>query len=598
MRLGALDLSIVALFLAAAFAIGAASARRAGRDTESFFLSGRRMPWWLLGLSMVATTFSTDTPNLVTDLVRRHGVAGNWVWWAFLLTGMLTTFVFARLWRRSGVLTDLEFYEIRYSGRAATVLRGFRALYLGIVVNVLIMGAVSLAAVKIGAVLLGWSPLTTLLGAMTLTALFSALGGFRGVVLSDLLLFVTAMVGAVVAAVVALSRPEVGGLSGLIAHPALSDKLRLVPELGLPGSAGWPLLFATFLVPLAVQWWAAWYPGSEPGGGGYVAQRMLAARDERHAALASLLFSGVHYAMRPWPWILVALASLIVFPDLDALAARFPEVPADKIGHDLAYPAMLTFLPAGWLGLVVASLAAAYVSTISTHLNWGASYLVHDVWRRFVRPSASEREGVFVGRLVTVASMALAGAFALALGSALEAFAILLQVGAGTGLLYVLRWLWWRINAWSEIAAMTASVVVAIYLQLIHPRAFPALALDTSSAFLLGVAVTTLVWLVVTLATPPTERAVLEGFVRRVRPIGPGWRRILHGAGDPGALPAALAASALGSLAVFGVLLGTGLLLYGRLGGAAALFGLAVVSALPLPRLWRRLSNAPQEDPS
>ncbi|HSR40576.1 MAG TPA: hypothetical protein VLL48_00350, partial [Longimicrobiales bacterium] len=358
MQLTAQDWAVIVAYGAVALALGLAFARRAGEGTESFFLAGRKLPWWLLGTSMVATTFSTDTPNLVTDLVRTGGVSQNWVWWAFLLTGMLTVFFFARLWRRSGVLTDLGFYELRYAGRPAAFLRGFRAVYLGVFFNVMIMAAVTLAAIKIGGVLLGVGKYEVVLWAGAVTVLYSATSGLWGVVVTDLLLFVVSMVGSLAAAWYALAHPEVGGLDGLLSHPRVSGSLSLLPDFSDGRTA-----LAAFVVPLAVQWWSTWYPGAEPGGGGYVAQRMLAARDEGEALQATLWFNVAHYALRPWPWILVGLASLVVFPTLESIAVAFPQLDPGILGHDLAYPAMLTFLPAGLLGLVVASLAAAYMST-------------------------------------------------------------------------------------------------------------------------------------------------------------------------------------------------------------------------------------------
>ncbi|MBW3553999.1 MAG: Na+:solute symporter, partial [Gemmatimonadetes bacterium] len=434
MNLSALDWAIVGLYLTFALVIGLVASRRAGRDTRQFFLSGRSMPWWLLGVSMVATTFSADTPNLVTDIVRQGGVSGNWVWWAFLLTGMLTVFVYARLWRRAGVMTDLEFYEIRYGGKPAAFLRGFRALYLGVFFNIMIMATVTLAAIKIAGVLLGVSPLVAILVTGGVTVVFSALGGLTGVLLTDFFLFITALAGSIAAAVVAVGHPDVGGLEALFSNPALAGKLSILPDFTDP-AAFVPL----FVIPLAVQWWSVWYPGSEPGGGGYIAQRMLSARDETDATAATLFFNVAHYAVRPWPWILVGLASLVVFPTVESIGEAFPAVAPSLLGHDLAYPAMLTFMPAGLLGLVVASLAAAYMSTMSTHLNWGSSYVVHDFWRRFVDPAATEARLVAVGRITTVVLMVLAALVALWLRNALQAFQILLQIGAGTGLLFILR---------------------------------------------------------------------------------------------------------------------------------------------------------------
>ncbi len=546
MILANIDLAVLAAYFGVTLFIGLWVARKAGSSSSEFFLSGRSMPWWLLGMSMVATTFSTDTPNLVADITRTSGVAGNWVWWAFLLTGMLTTFVYAALWRRSGVLTDVEFYEIRYSGKAAAFLRGFRALYLGVFFNVMVMASVTLAAIKIGAVILHWSALQTVGVALLVTVIFSTAGGLRGVLLTDSLLFVVAMTGSIAAAVVAVRHPAVGGLGELMRNPAVADRLDLLPDFTDPTA-----LVPMFLIPIAVQWWAAWYPGAEPGGGGYIAQRMLAAKTESHATGATLFFNVAHYALRPWPWILVALASLVVFPDLESLRETFPHVDPSVVRDDLAYPAMLTFLPAGLLGLVVGSLAAAYMSTISTHLNWGSSYVVNDFYRRFVRPEATEKELVRVGRVSTVTLVVLAAALALQLENALQAFQILLQIGAGTGLLFLLRWFWWRINAWSEISAMVISFLVAMGFFIQHKlesrqiedlvsqgmeRAAAAAQVGRMPAWqelLVGVAVTTIGWILVTLVTRPTEDSVLISFYRLTRPGGPGWSRIVAKAADP-----------------------------------------------------------------
>jgi solute:Na+ symporter, SSS family len=591
MRLTTVDWLIVAAYFAAALAIGAWAARRAGRDTGQYFLSGRAMPWWLLGISMVATTFSTDTPNLVTDIVRQHGVAGNWVWWAFLLTGMLTVFVYARLWRRAGVMTDLEFYEIRYGGRPAAFLRGFRAIYLGVFFNVVIMATVTLAAIKIAGVLLGVPPIWTIMVAGGVTVAFAALGGLTGVLLTDFLLFFTALAGSIAAAVVAVGHPDVGGLGGLLTSPEVAGRLSILPDFTDP-AAFVPL----FIIPLAVQWWSVWYPGAEPGGGGYVAQRMLSARDETAATAATLLFNVAHYAVRPWPWILVALASLVVFPTLDSIQEAFPGIGPGILGHDLAYPAMLTFLPAGLLGLVVASLAAAYMSTMSTHLNWGASYVVHDVWRRFVQPAASERRLVLLGRLTTLLLMALAAALALWLTAALQAFQILLQIGAGTGLLFILRWFWWRINAYSELTAMIVSFLVAFWLELVQPRLFPDLVPLASTRLVIGVAITTTAWVLVTFLTPPVDDATLRRFYRIARPGGAGWAPVARravAAGDPlpdpardWTVPRGILAMTAGVLAVYAALFATGYWIYGRWSVAAPLTVLAVAAAVALARIW------------
>ncbi|MCP3961594.1 MAG: Na+:solute symporter [bacterium] len=593
MHLQPIDWAMVVTFIGFTLVVGIVVARRASSSASEFFLSGRNMPWWLLGVSMVATTFSTDTPNLVTDIVRTNGVAGNWVWWAFLLTGMLTTFVYARLWRRSGVETDVGFYELRYSGPLAAFLRGFRAVYLGAFFNVMIMASVTLAAIKIGGALLGLDAATTVLIACTITVAYCMLGGLTGVILTDFVQFGIAMFGSVAAAWYALSRPEVGGLSGLLGHPEIQDRLTLVPDVASP-----EIFVSLLVIPLAVQWWSVWYPGAEPGGGGYVAQRMLAAKSEGHAQGATLLFNVAHYALRPWPWILVALSSLLVFPDLASLRAAFPGVEESVVRHDMAYAAMLTFLPAGLLGLVVASLIAAYMSTISTHLNWGASYLVHDVYKRFVAPEASERRLVLVGRLSTVALMMVAGLISLWLENALQAFQILLQIGAGTGLLFLLRWFWWRVNAASELTAMIVSFLVAFYFQFVHARMF-GLELAAWQQLVIGVGVTTVAWLAVALAGTPTDEDVLRSFYRTIRPGGRGWAAVRRRAAadgevlpdDASGLSLGIACMVLGSVAVYSALFATGLFLYGDVAPASGLAVLSVASALAIFRLWGRRSS-------
>ena len=576
MTLTTLDWTIVGAYFALSLAVGIWASKQAGKDTKSFFLAGRNMPWWLLGVSMVATTFSTDTPNLVTDLVRQNGVSGNWVWWAFLLTGMLTVFVYAKLWHRSGVLTDIEFYELRYSGKAAAFLRGFRALYLGLVFNVLVMGAVSLAAVKFGEIVLGWPGWLTLLIACSITLSYSTLGGLKAVIITDFVQFSLAMVGSIWAMIYILGLEQIGGLSNLITHANVVDKLALIPDLSDPDI--WvPIL----LVPLAVQWWASYYPGSEPGGGGYIAQRMFSAKDEKNAVSATLFFNVAHYALRPWPWILIALSSLIVFPELSDIQNAFPNLPADKLGHDVAYPAMLTLLPTGLLGLVAASLIAAFMSTISTQLNLGASYLVNDFYHRFIKPDASEKQLVNVGRLFTVLSIILGGGLGLFLTSAGQAFTLLLMIGAGTGMIYILRWFWWRINAYTEIVAMVSSLCIAFYFNFI----------DQSFAgwekIVIGAILTTVVWIVATYFTPPDNEETLQNFVKKVNPGGPGWSKYSHGvSSEPWPVPNGILCMILGCSAVYGVLLGVGQLIYGEPLGYT-LIGLAGVSAFGLTRLWK-----------
>ena len=585
MRLDAFDWTVVAAYGAIALIVGLYFARRAGKGTAEFFLSGRKLPWWMLGTSMVATTFSTDTPNLVTDLVRTGGVSQNWLWWAFLITGMCTVFFYAKLWRRSGVFTDMGFYELRYSGKPAAFLRGFRALYLGVFFNVMIMATVTLAAIKIGGVLLGIDKYTTVLIAGTITVIYSATSGLWGVVVTDLLLFVIAMVGALAAAYYALAQPEVGELTGLVSHPEIAGKLALLPDF-----TDWKVAVPVFVVPIAVQWWATWYPGSEPGGGGYVAQRMLASRNETESMKATLWFNIAHYALRPWPWILVALASLAVYPTLDSLAAAFPNVDPSILKHDLAYPAMLVFLPHGLLGLVVASLAAAYMSTISTHLNWGASYVVDDFYRRFLVPDRDERHYVAVARLATVGLIVLALLVSLWLQNALQAFQILLQIGAGTGMIFLLRWFWWRINAWSEISAMVISFAVAVWFQFGH-EAVGLPALHPSLQLVIGVALTTAVWLGVTFATAPTDTATLQDFYDRIRPFGRGWARVIQIDDTPagGSVTAALICWLLGCVVVYSALFGTGYMLYGRSGSGSIFLAASALAAVGLFRTLPRV---------
>jgi len=576
MTLTTLDWTIVFAYFTLSLAVGIWASKQAGKDTKSFFLAGRNMPWWLLGVSMVATTFSTDTPNLVTDLVRQNGVSGNWVWWAFLLTGMLTVFVYAKLWHRSGVLTDIEFYELRYSGKAAAFLRGFRALYLGLVFNVLVMGAVSLAAVKFGEIVLGWPGWLTLTLACSITLAYSTLGGLKAIIITDFVQFSLAMIGSIWAMIYILGLEQIGGLSNLIAHANVVDKLALIPDLSDPD-----IWIPILLVPLAVQWWASYYPGSEPGGGGYIAQRMFSAKDEKNAVSATLFFNVAHYALRPWPWILIALSSLIVFPELSDIKAAFPNLPADKLGHDVAYPAMLTLLPSGLLGLVAASLIAAFMSTMSTQLNLGASYLVNDFYHRFIKPDASEKHLVNVGRLFTIISIILGGGLGLFLTSAGQAFTLLLMIGAGTGMIYILRWFWWRINAYTEIVAMVSSLCIAFYYNFI----------DQSFAgwekIVFGAILTTVVWVVATYLTPPDDEETLQNFVKKVNPGGPGWSKYSQGvSSEPWPVPNGILCMILGCIAVYSVLLGVGQLIYGEPLGLI-LIGLAGVSAFGLTRLWK-----------
>ncbi len=574
MEIAALDWAIIGAYFLLALGVGIWASRVVGNSAAGFFLAGRNMPWWLLGISMVATTFSTDTPNLVTGLVREQGVSGNWGWWAFLLTGMLTVFVYARLWRRSGVMTDIEFYELRYGGKPAAVLRGFRALYLGLVFNVLVMGTVSLAAIKLGGILLGWPGWLTLLVTGAITLLYSTLGGLRAVILTDFVQFILAMIGSVWACWYILNLDAVGGLDALLANADVASKTSMFPAMDDP--AQWvPIL----LVPLAVQWWASYYPGAEPGGGGYIAQRMFSAKDESHAVGATLLFNVAHYALRPWPWILIALASIVVFPTLEDLQAAFPNIPADKIGHDLAYPAMLSLLPEGLLGLVAASLLAAFMSTMSTQLNLGASYLVNDFWVRFMRPNATDAEQVRAGRLATVVSLILGSGLGLLLTDAGQAFNLLLLIGAGTGGLFILRWFWWRINAWTELVAMGGSLVVAGYFTFVHDG-LDIVELAAHEKLIWGSLLTTLVWVVATYLTPPESDKTLTAFVEKVNPGGPGWKRWASaGVTAPWPVPRGILSMVLGCTGVYAALIATGSWLYGDASSAMLLLAVAACSA-------------------
>lgn len=571
-----ISLSIVISFLPAIFFW-----RRAGQSTAEFFTSGRAAPWWLIGISMVATTFSTDTPNLITNMVRERGVAENWLWWSFLLTGMLTVFVYARLWRRSGVLTDLEFYEIRYSGRAAKVLRGFRAIYLGLFFNCMIIATVNLAAAKIASVVLGWPMDRTLIVCGIMTIFFASVSGLWGVLVTDSLQFTFTMSGTFAVTWFALKQPAVGGLSGLLAKVPVKT-LAILPDF-----SDWSVALAVFIIPLTVQWWSVWYPGAEPGGGSYIAQRMLASRSEKDAVTGTLLFNVLHYAMRPWPWILTALASTLVFPSLHDISATFPYVDPSLIGNDLAYPAMMRFLPAGFLGLVVAGTLAAYRSTVETHLNWGTSYLVHDFYRRFVKPGKSEKHYVMVGRLTTAALMVCAGLLTYALGTAKDAFDLILSVGAGTGLIYLLRWFWWRVSAWSEIAAMASSFIVAVGFFIAHKNGYE---VASHIALLATVGITTVVWVAATFLAPATDRATLLRFYELVRPSGSGWTAIRAASGKQPA-PDSLAQGMLGWLCgccfVYSGLFGTGSFLYGRYPQFGAWLVVFVVSGVGVWQVLR-----------
>lgn len=600
MNLSVLDYSIIAGFFSIVLIIGIVVSKKSGQSSAEYFLSGRSMPWWLLGFSMVATTFSTDTPNLVTDIVRTNGVSGNWVWWAFLLTGLLTVFVYAKLWRRSNVATDMEFYELRYGGKPAHFLRWFRAFYLGVLFNVMAMSAVTLAAIKIGQVMLGLDPVFTVLVAGSITVLFSAVGGFRGVIYTDFVLFFVAIAGAVGAAYYLVNIPEVGGLEALLAHENVSDKLSILPDF-----SDTEALIGILIIPLAVQWWSAWYPGAEPGGGGYIAQRMLAAKNENHAIGATFFFNIMHYALRPWPWILVALASMVVYPDLLSIQTAFPNVAADKLGNDLAYSAMLTKLPSGLLGLVMASLGAAYMSTISTHLNWGSSYIVNDVYKLEIQPNATEKQLVMVGRIATVLLMVASGFLALTLTNALQLFDIILMFGAGTGLIFILRWFWWRINAWSEISAMIVSGVLSILFNFgsLGTTFFGGDGLEgifpSWAKFPVVVLLTSIVWIAVTFLTSPEREETLDRFYKQTQPGGPGWKIQQEKAISEGQLkpqewsvPSGILAMILGAILVYGCMFATGNWIYGNYTLASGLTLAVIVAGVLLLKVWKTLKKS------
>ena len=597
MQITALDWIIIFLFFAISLGIGIYVSKSSSKSANEYFLSGRSMPWWLLGLSMVATTFSTDTPNLVTDIVRSNGVSGNWVWWAFLITGLLTVFVYAKLWRKSNVSTDLEFYELRYGGKPASFLRKFRSIYLGIIFNVITMSAVTLAAIKIGSIMLGLEPWQTVITAGLVTVTFSAIGGFKGVVYTDVILFFVAMGGAIGAAVYLVNLPEVGGIESLLSNENVINKISILPDFNDAEA-----LIALLIIPLAVQWWSSWYPGAEPGGGGYIAQRMFAAKNENHAIGATFFFNIMHYALRPWPWILVALASLVVFPDLESIQNAFPNITQDKLGNDLAYPAMLTKLPTGLLGIVLASLISAYMSTISTQLNWGSSYIVYDFYQTQINPDATQKQLVAVGRISTVLLMVLSTLLALLLQNAIQLFNLLLVFGAGTGLIFILRWFWWRINAWSEITAMLASGLISLFLAIpsIKTSLFGLNGMMPGWAeFPFVVFVTTTLWLIVTYLTPSESTSVLRSFYKKIQPGGPGWSKIVEEAkndsediireNESWTVPSGIIAMLLGCIMIYSIMFSTGYFIYGSYKLAIPLLVLAVISGLYLIKVWKKI---------
>ncbi len=575
MILTTLDYSIIIGFFILSLLIGIWASKSAGKNSAEFFLSGRNMPWWLLGVSMVATTFAADTPGLVTELVRKNGVSGNWVWWAMLLTGMLTVFFYAKLWRKSGITTDLEFYELRYSGKIAGFLRGFRAIYLGVVFNIITMAGVCLAGAKIANILLGISQGQMLLYSSIIVVIYSSLGGLKGVLLTDFVQFLIAMIGSVWATIYIVNLPEINGLSNLLTHPNVSEKLAMFPDF-----SNTEALITLFIIPFAVQWWSTWYPGAEPGGGGYIAQRMLAAKDEKNATWATLFFNFAHYALRPWPWIIVGLASLIVFPSLSSMNQAFPSLSTEMQGHDVAYAAMITYLPAGLLGIVLTSLIAAFMSTISTQLNWGSSYLVNDFYSRFINTDASEKQKVIVGRISTILLMLCAALFSFYLQSAKDVFDLLLQIGAGTGLLFILRWFWNRINPYSEIAAMAISFIIALFFFINGKLETPIIEIAGYWQLIIGVLITTIGWVIVTLITKPTDKETINKFEAL----------IFEGEDKFKNIGIKIVGFITGTIGVYSFLFATGNWIYGRTTLAIILSILTLLCVFILQKIWKRIS--------
>ena len=600
MNLSPLDYGIIFGFFILSLLIGLWASKSAGKSSSEFFLSGRNMPWWLLGVSMVATTFAADTPGLVTELVRKNGVSGNWVWWAMLLTGMLTVFFYAKLWRKSGISTDLEFYELRYSGKMASFLRGFRAIYLGVIFNIITMAGVCLAGAKIGTILLGISQSEMLLYSSIIVVIYSSLGGLKGVLLTDFVQFLIAMIGSVWATIYIVNLPEIDGLSNLLTHPNVSDKLAMFPDF-----SNTEALITLFIIPLAVQWWSVWYPGAEPGGGGYIAQRMLAAKDEKNATWATLFFNFAHYALRPWPWIIVGLASLVIFPSLESMNQAFPSLSSEMQGHDVGYAAMMTYLPAGLLGIVLTSLIAAFMSTISTQLNWGSSYIVFDFYKQQINPEATEKQMVAVGRISTIVLMVLSALLALTLQNAFEVFDLLVTFGAGTGLVFILRWFWWRINSWSEITAMFASGIISILMVKTDLGDFlfaPETGLMPEWAnYPFVVVITTAIWMTVTFMTPPESKETLRSFYRKIQPGGPGWAKVVDNAqrdnveivkpGEKWSVPSGITAMILGVVLIYSIMFATGYWIYGRTISALVISAIALISGFLLIKVWGRMKE-------
>ncbi|MCQ2914170.1 MAG: Na+:solute symporter [Alphaproteobacteria bacterium] len=572
MNLNPIDIGIIVSFLVITFIIGFSTTHSSGKNKEEFFLGGRSMPWWLLGFSMVATTFSVDTPNLVTNLVRTGGVSSNWSWWAMLPGGMLTVFLYANLWRRSEVLTDIEFYELRYSGKLATFLRKFRTVFIGLFFTIISIANITLALIKVCGVVLNFSPILTIVIAMGITTAFSAAGGLKGVLLSDMLLFVLAMIASVVSAIFVVNLPEIGGLSTMIQKLAQSPEN--VNKMGIVSFGSVSDFISMFLIPISLVWWSVWYAGAEPGGGSFVAQRMLAAKDENHAVKATLFFNILHYSIRPWPWMLVALASLVLYPNHEALVLALKGVvPEHQIGADVAYSLMINKIPHGWLGLVITSMVAAYVSTLSTLLNLSSGYFVNDLYVRFINPAASSKKQVFVGRFVTVVIAVLSAVFSLFLNNALDVFQFLLSFGAGTGLIFMLRWFWWRINALSELIAMISAFVFSIYFTFVHQHIFPNVEISWAFSLVLQTILVTICWVVAAYLGPKTDKDTLIKFYKKTKPAGYGWNYVIKLAKEENIdvevskkslLKKSVFAAFCGTVMIYSILFLSGEFIYGR----------------------------------
>lgn len=564
--MAASDYIIILIYFIISISIGIYYSRRAGKSTQEFFLSGRNLPWYLAGISMVATTFAADTPLAVTELVSKNGVAGNWIWWNFAFGGMLTVFFFARLWRRAGIMTEVEFAEIRYSGKPAKFLRGFRALYLGLFMNVIIIGWVNKAMASILQGIFGIDESTVLIyvfGCMVLVAIYSALSGLWGVVVTDAFQFIIAMLGCIILAVIVVNSPQIGGIEGLKSNlpDYVFDFFPVVSDV--PSAAGTlAMSFFSFLAYIGIIWWASWYPGAEPGGGGYVAQRMMSAKDEKHSLFATLFFQIAHYAIRPWPWIIVGLCAIILYPDLSE---------AQK-GLGFIY-AMRDFLPAGLKGLLVAAFFAAYMSTIATQLNWGTSYIINDFYRRFVKSGKDEKHYVKSSRITTLILMLISIFVTLFINRISGAWEFIIECGAGVGLVLILRWFWWRINAWSEISAMITPFIIFPILKSLG-IVFP------YSLFII-VPGTTIVWLTVTYLTKPTSDEVLISFYKKIHPGGIMWKKISDQLPDVESDSGFLKLFInwlFGVILVYSFLFGTGKLIFGEFSAFAMYLIIAVIS--------------------